>query len=37
MKNFITIRKAEIADAEDMARIHVDSWRIIYKGISTNL
>lgn len=27
------IRKAEIADAEGIARVHVDSWRTTYKGI----
>ncbi|WP_339229008.1 GNAT family N-acetyltransferase [Oceanobacillus sp. FSL K6-2867] len=27
------IRKATIADAEDIAKVHVDSWKIAYKGI----
>lgn len=27
------IRKAEIADAEGIAKVHVDSWRTTYKGI----
>ena len=27
------IRKATIVDAEDIAKVHVDSWKTAYKGI----
>jgi ribosomal protein S18 acetylase RimI-like enzyme len=29
----LTIRKAELKDVEQMANVHVDSWRTTYKGI----
>ncbi|XKI13344.1 GNAT family N-acetyltransferase [Sporosarcina sp. ANT_H38] len=29
----ILIRKAEVEDAEGIAKVHVDSWRTTYKGI----
>lgn len=30
---FILIREATIKDAEEIAKVHVDSWRTTYKGI----
>lgn len=31
------IRKAEITDAEGIAKVHVDSWKTTYKNIVGNL
>jgi hypothetical protein len=33
MKNNWRIRKATVADAPGVARVHVDSWRTTYKGL----
>ncbi|MGG5170633.1 N-acetyltransferase family protein [Pseudarthrobacter sp. J1738] len=33
--NFV-VRRAELADASDMARVHVDTWRETYRGLMSD-